>query len=197
MNDIILKLENHKRWIDSLGKLGEKLNLDECDLRELDYSKYSFKQGSITDCKFDESELNNIDFYAATLCSSSFKNSILKEVDFHKGELSYTDFYKAFIRCCRFSKCDISEADFRYCKIEDSNLVNTILYMTDFSYAELSNVDVSRASFDETIVREIKLKNIIGLEEVQIESINIGTYEEPQLLYGEEAKAWFQDIIKG
>lgn len=37
MNNIILKLENHKKWIDSLGKSGEKLNLDECDLRELDY----------------------------------------------------------------------------------------------------------------------------------------------------------------
>lgn len=65
--------------------------------------------------------------------------------------------------------------------------------MTDFSYAELSNVDVSRASFDETIVRGIKLKNIIGFEEAQIESINIGTYEKPQLLYGEEARAWFQE----
>ncbi|WP_432665100.1 pentapeptide repeat-containing protein [Wukongibacter baidiensis] len=189
-DNIISKFELHKKWVETIGKEGEMLRLDEVDLRSFDLSDKLFEQAYLADCTFDNLKLENIDFHASVLCSSTFRNTNLNKCDFYKSDLSYTDFSNAFIKNVRFSKGDCWEAIFKNADLIDCNLINVYFYLTDFSNARLDNVDISVTTFEETLLNGVTLKNIKGIEEAHFESINIGTLEKPILLKSEEAREW-------
>ncbi|WP_052132619.1 hypothetical protein [Paenibacillus polymyxa] len=48
--EIISQLESHRLWIETIGEQGEKLGIDEIDLRNVDLSQYSLDQAYITAC---------------------------------------------------------------------------------------------------------------------------------------------------
>ncbi|MDM5280263.1 pentapeptide repeat-containing protein [Paenibacillus silvae] len=110
----------HKKWVETIGKEGEMLKLDEVDLRSFDVSDVLLEQAYLIDC----------------------------------------------------------------------NLINVSFYLTDLSWARLENIDISVATFEETLLNGVTLKNIKGIEEAHIKSINIGTLEKPILLKSDEAKKW-------
>ncbi|GKU77607.1 pentapeptide repeat-containing protein [Paenibacillus sp. L3-i20] len=188
--NIIRKFELHKKWVETIGKEGEMLRLDEVDLRRFDLSDKLVEQAYLIECTFDDLNLENIDFHTSLLCSSTFKNAYLDKCDFYKSDLRYTDFSNSVIKNSRFSKGDCWEAIFRNANLVDCNMINVLFYLTDFSDARLENVDISVATFEETLLNGVTLKNIKGIEEAHFKSINIGTLEEPILLKSEKAKEW-------
>lgn len=166
------------------------LKLDEVDLRSFDLSGILLEQAYLIECIFDHLRLENIDFHTSLLASSTFKNAYLDKCDFYKSDLRYTDFSNCVIKNSRFSKGDCWEAIFRNAYLLDCNLINVSFYLTDFSWARLENIDISVATFEETLLGGVTLKNIKGIEEAHIKSINIGTLEKPILLKSDEAKKW-------
>lgn len=188
--NIIRKFELHKKWVETIGKEGEMLKLDEVDLRRFDLSDKLLEQAYLIECTFDDLKLENTDFHTSLLASSTFKNAYLDKCDFFKSDLRYTDFSNCVIKNSRFSKGDCWEAVFRNAYLVDCNLINVSFYLTDFSWARLENVDISVAAFEETVLNGVTLKNIKGIEEAHIKSINIGTLEKPIFLKSEEAKKW-------
>jgi len=195
-NNISYKFELHKKWVETIGKEGEKLSLDEVDLRSFDLSEKLLEQAYLTDCIFDNLNLKNIDFHTSVLCSSTYINANLNECDFYKSNLSYTDFSNSIMESVRFSKSDCSEAIFRNADFTECKLINVCFYLTDFSNARLNDVDISGATFEETLLKGVILKNIKGIEEAHFQSINIGTLDQPILLKSEEAKKWVVEIAK-
>lgn len=184
------KFELHKKWIETIGKEGKKLVLDEFDLRNYNLSEKLLEQAYLIDCIFDNSNLENIDFYASVLCSSTYKDAKLKNCDFYKSDLSYVNFSNAIIKRVRFSKSDCSEAIFTNADLTECKLINACLYLTDFSNAKLDNIDISGSTFDETLLKGATLRNIKGIEEAHFQSINIGTLENAIILKSEQAKKW-------
>lgn len=57
------KFELHKKWVETIGKEGEMLKLDEVDLRSFDLSDILLEQAYLIECTFDDLKLENIDFY--------------------------------------------------------------------------------------------------------------------------------------
>ncbi|AOK91132.1 pentapeptide repeat-containing protein [Paenibacillus polymyxa] len=188
--NILSMFDLHKKWVETIGKEGEMLKLDEVDLRNFDLSDKLVEQAYLIECTFDDLKLENIDFHTSLLCSSTFKNAYLDKSDFYKSDLRYTDFSNCVIKNSRFSKGDCWEAVFKNAILVNCNLINVLFYLTDFSNARLENVDISVATFEETLLSGVILKNIKGIEEAHIKSINIGTLEKPILLKSEEAKKW-------
>lgn len=188
--NILSMFDLHKKWVETIGKEGEMLKLDEVDLRNFDLSDKLVEQAYLIECTFDDLKLENIDFHTSLLCSSTFKNAYLDKCDFYKSDLRYTDFSNCIIKNSRFSKGDCWEAIFRNAYLVDCNLINVSFYLTDFSCARLENVDISVSTFKETLLNGVTLKNIKGIEEAHFESINIGTLEIPILLKSERAKEW-------
>lgn len=186
------KFELHKKWIDTVGKKGNKLILDEVDVRKLDFKDKIFNQANILDCNFDGLRLENTDFHASILCSSTFIKCNLKNCDFYKADLGYTDFTDSVIKNTRFSKSDCWETIFQNVDMNNCNFINVNFCSTDFSNARLENVDISMATFEDVIFNGVRLKMIKGIEEANFISINIGTVDEPILLKAENAKKWFE-----
>lgn len=181
----------HKKWVETIGDEGEQLKLDEVDLRVFNLSEVLLEQSYLIDCTFDDLKLENVDFHSSLLASSTFINASLDQCDFYKSDLRYTDFSNCIIKNSRFSKADCWEAAFNNACLVDCNLINISFHLTDFRNARLENVDISVSTFKDTLLNEVKLKSIKGIEEAFFQSINIGTPEKPVLLEKEEARKWF------
>ena len=76
-DNIVKKFELHKKWVETIGKDGEKLRLDEVDLSKFDLSDKIFEQAYLVDCNFNNLKLKKIDFHASVLCSSTYRNANL------------------------------------------------------------------------------------------------------------------------
>ena len=188
--DIIKEFELHKKWIETIGEEGEMLILDEMDLRNFDFFDKILEQSQITECNFNETRLEEINFSGTLLGLSTFRKCYFNECDFYRSDLRYTDFSNSIIKNTRFSKSDWWKADFQNTHLIDCNLIKVFFNETDLSHAVLENIDISAAKFEKTILKDITLINIKGIEEAYVESINIGTIEVPILLYLEQAKEW-------
>lgn len=193
MDKIIEKLNLHKIWVDTIGKEGTKLILDEDDLRSIDFSKYAFDQADIFECNLSNLILEDVDFHSSVLCSSSFKETNIINCDFYKANTDYCDFTNAVIQDTRFLKADFCEAKFNGAKITNCNFIATFCSMADFRNAVIDNVNFEVAGFNQTLFKDVKLKNITGIDSILFVSINIGSIEEPIMLEGDEAKQWFID----
>jgi uncharacterized protein YjbI with pentapeptide repeats len=193
IREIIVQLESHRLWIETIGKQGEKLGIDEIDLRDIDLSQYPLDQAYITACIFDGMDLNHKDFFSSLLCSSAFISANLEGADFCKSNISYVDFTSANIKAARLADSECFETVFVKADLSDANLIAGLFVETDFRNAILINADIHFATFKGVLLNGAKLTGIRGIEEAFIKSINIGTPEQPVILISEEARKWLQD----
>lgn len=193
IKDIMIQLESHLRWIQTVGEQGEKLGIDEIDLRNVDLSSYPLDQAYMTACIFDGMNLNHKDFSSSLLSSSTFISTNLEGADFCKSTISYVDFTNANLKAARLADSECIETLFVQADLSNSNLVAGLFDEADFRNAILFNADVRLATFENVLLKGAKLTGIRGLEEAFIKSINIGTPEQPNILIGEEARKWLQD----
>ncbi|OMD79251.1 pentapeptide repeat-containing protein [Paenibacillus odorifer] len=193
--DIMIRLESHHIWIETIGEQGEQLGIDEIDLRNVELSHYPLGQAYITACNFDGMNLNRKDFSLSLLSSSTFISTSLEGADFCKSNVSYANFTNAKVKGARFADCECIETVFVKADLSDANLVAGLFDETDFRNAILFNADVRLATFKGALLKGAILTGVRGLKEAFIKSINIGSPEQPNILVGEEAKKWLNDNI--
>ncbi|PZM63160.1 pentapeptide repeat-containing protein [Paenibacillus dendritiformis] len=189
-NEIINQLKAHQLWIDTLGKRGNKLRADEIDFREVDLSKFSLDQAYMTDCIFDGMDLKNKDMSSSIVCSSTFISANVQYADFYKANLSYANLTNVNAQNARFAKSDCIETVFYKADLRNTTLVGALFDVADFREANFQNADVSLSTFEGVLFQGAQLSGIKGLNEAFIQSINIGTPENPLLLYEQDAKEW-------
>ena len=188
-SELTYKFIEHKKWIDSLGKEGKRLSIEEIDLRENSIDRGIFKQAYITECIFDDKNIKDISFYLSKLWSSSFHRCILKKIDFTKADLSYTNFSNSYLCDVNFSKCECIETNFNNSKFINIKMTDVLFDAADLRNVTMYNVDISYSTFEAVLVKGISFKNITGIENVSIVSIDIGD----EILQGDEAIQWFND----
>ncbi|WP_078552220.1 pentapeptide repeat-containing protein [Bacillus alkalicellulosilyticus] len=193
IREIIVQLESHRLWTETIGEQGEKLGLDEIDLRNVYLSPYPLDQAYITDCIFDGMDLNNKDISSSLLCSSTFISANLEGANFGKSNVSYVDFTNANIKSARLADSECIETVFAKADLSEANLVAGLFDEADFRNAILLNADIRLATFESVLLNGAILTGIRGIEEAFIKSINIGTAEKPIILMGEEARKWLQN----
>ena len=190
MEKVIRQLVSHQLWLESRGEKGEQLNVDEVDFRDIDLTEYQFNDAYVTACTFDGMSLSGKKLASSLLGSSTFKYSNLENADFHKVNADYADFTSANIKNARFTKTDCCNTVFTKADLTNAKLIACSLYLTDFRDATLHNVDVSCSLFEDTLLKGAQLRDITGLEDASIISINIGTPDDAIFLEEEEAREW-------
>ncbi|WP_042473862.1 pentapeptide repeat-containing protein [Bacillus ndiopicus] len=193
IREIIAQFESHSHWIETIGEQGEKLGLDEIDLRNMELSQYPLDQAYITACTLDGMDLNNKNISSSLLCSSSFRSANLEGADFGKSNVSYVDFTNTSIKGARLADSECFETVFVKADLSNANLVAGLFDETDFRNAVLLNADIRLATFERVLLNGTILTGVRGIEEAFIKSINIGTPEKPIILVKEEALEWMQN----
>lgn len=187
------QLKLHSLYVKSLGREGIKLILDEANFEKSKLENTDLTEASLTECVFDEMNIKGTDFFRTELYSSSFKKTNIISVNFAKAKADFVSFKQAKIDKTNFLKADLPESDFSFSIIKDSSFIASDLRETDFSHATLTKADFEFANIEETIFKDVVFKNIINLDKAMVESINIGSLEEPVILEKEEACNWLLD----
>ena len=121
-------LDNHKLWLSSGGKKGERADLSYADLSYAD--------------------LRYADLSSADLCYADLSYADLSYADLYSANLSYADLYSANLSYADLSYADLSYADLRYANLRYADLYSANLSYADLSYADLSYADLRYADLD-------------------------------------------------
>lgn len=192
--EIITIIQNHRLWIDSLGKDGEKAYFENVLFEKMKEINLDLSQGSFVDCTFRKVFINCWDFYATKLFSIVFDDSLIESSVFVKADLFYAEFSNTKINMTNFSKADLSNVTFRNLKIENSKFINALLDNITFKDVHIKNVDFTGALIENMLFdRKTTIRDIVGIDNAQVKSINIGTLDRPIYLKNEEALRWIKN----
>lgn len=194
--EIIIAIQNHKLWVDSLGKKGEKVDFENTMIEKIENQNLNLSQGSFIECTFRKMAIDCWDFYATMLCSSIFNELLMTSCIFVNADLIYTQFYNTKIHMTNFSKADLSNSIFENVEVENCKFINSLLDNNIFKNVHFKNIDFTGALIENIFFDELStLKNIKGLDEAHIKSINIGTLENPIYLENQEALQWIKNKV--
>jgi len=188
--NIIAQLELHQVWLESAGENGKKLILDEINLEYIDLSKFSLKEARLISCSFDNVNLEAGNFILTWVCSSTFRNAWLKHASFYKANVSYANFSNSNLKNTKFTDCESEETVFLGADLSNADLNICYFSSVDFRDAVLDNANIEDSFFEDVLVKGASFRNVKGIENANIISINIGTPEHPVTLDKEQAKKW-------
>lgn len=194
MKNVILNAFNeHELWVNSLGDRGKRINVEEEIFSNIEQDNICLSQGSFIECKFLNLHIKQWDFYSAILCSSIFEQSILINSNFVKADLSYSIFHDVTMESINFSKSDMSNCTIIESTITNGKFINALMDCLQFKKTTLINTDFTGAYIENMLLdSNFKMKNVIGLDDAQIQSIQIETSSERIKLEHGEAKSWLQ-----
>ncbi|RJG21436.1 pentapeptide repeat-containing protein [Paenibacillus thiaminolyticus] len=190
---IIGQFELHQEWLESAGDKGKKLVLDEINLESLFLSIFSFKEARLIECSFDGMNLEKGNFILTWLCSSTFRNACLQGANFYKGNVSYADFSYSDLKNSKFTDCESSETIFLGADLTNSELNVCYFDNVDFRNSKLDNANIEDSFFENVLVKGASFRNVRGIDNANIISVNIGSPEEPINLNKEQAKKWIME----
>lgn len=189
------QLEEHQIWLESAGEYGKKLVLDEINLEYFDLSKFSLKEARLIGCSFDSMNLEEGNFILTWLYSSTFRNTCLQGANFYKGYVSYADFSYSNLRNSKFTDCESAETIFLGADLSNAELNICYFSGVDFRDSILDNANIEDSFFEDVLVKGASFRNVKGIENANIISINIGTPEQPILLKKKKPNYGFLKIV--
>lgn len=188
--DFKTKLEKHKQWVKTGGRVGSQLSLDEMDLTEKYNEDFLIEQSFLTACNFSNVVFEKTDFYCAEQYSCIFNNAKFKECDFYKATLEYCDINQVELIDCKFGRTDFYETNFKNSSFKNCSFVGISLMHCDLSNSILDNIDFDYSYFLEVKVNGTRFINPKNLEKATKLSLDVSSDETPHIIEGEEAIKW-------
>ena len=137
------KIDAHSKWIRNAG--GERLNLDNADLRGMDLSGVIFYKASLNGTNFSGTTLRETNFSEAELKGANFSGAYLKRANFADANVCDTVFENAEIACADFTGAKLNFADLKNANCEHTNFAGANL-----SHARFVNANCRHAYFGDT-----------------------------------------------
>ncbi len=134
------KLKAHKRWVDSDGSEGERLEIENADLHGCDLSEQVFFRARLIRCDISQANLRSANFWGADLSYSIFWQSDLEGAVLVGADATYTDMSGANLRHMCSWGADFKHSNWRGCDISGAD----VSYSDFNDVAELGSVKYSR-----------------------------------------------------
>ena len=130
-------LEDHKKWVESIGKEGKRADLSKTNLQEAD-----LKEANLQGANFNYANLKKVNFWKANLIRSDINGANLQEAclniaNLQEASLINSNMEKADLFGANLKEANLSEGNLKYATFNDANL----------SEANLSNADLQDANF--------------------------------------------------
>ena len=125
-------LDEHKKWLRTNGKEGQRADLSSADLSS---ANLSF------------ADLSYADLSSANLSSANLSFADLSYADLSSANLSSADLSFANLRSANLSSADLRSADLSYADLSSANLSYADLSSADLSSANLSSADLDYSAF--------------------------------------------------
>lgn len=168
----------HKKWLESTGKVGRQANFSKVDLHEVlfeeeDFSYAIFKNCNLTgakiiNTKFVGVDLSNADLTFADIINSDFSHANLSKANFEGATLlnlnfNYVNLNGTKLLGIRSDNIDFSFAEGKNTIFSKSELVRSIFRKCVLDCPKFLDVNVTKAIFEETQIIDANMGNLIGV----------------------------------
>lgn len=193
-NTYLTQLDSHKLWIDSEGRLGEQLSLDEVDLNIFSAEQIKlFTDVFLSGCFLNEGTVIDVDFFLSQINSCIFAKTRFTNVSFEKCEINYSIFNE-----CYFTNSSLRNGDFYDCKFSGAifsevSFAGATFWNPDLRNTTLEGIDFEQTDITDALVEGAKFKTIYNLEKAFNITLNIGSEKSPILLTHEQSVQWINE----
>ncbi|MBD2767937.1 pentapeptide repeat-containing protein [Hymenobacter sp. BT664] len=194
---LLKKLKLHHDWLESLGRSGRQLALEDDDCTGLDFSGRILSQASLPGVRFDKASLKQVDLYSSNLASASFSGADLTEADLTRATLDYASLNDASLRNAKAFKASFIEVDMRGADLTDANLTDAYFVGADLERAILRGANITGATLEGVRLFRADLTSVKGFERVSAKWIDIGPEESPIRLEGDQLRDWLVCAVRG
>jgi uncharacterized protein YjbI with pentapeptide repeats len=190
MKNILMMCKEHKLWIDTAGKQGKQLCLDETDMRTVKITPFMLEQSYYSECNFSGMTFYNIDFYQSELYSCDFTNAKFSKCDFRKCTLDYSNFSGATFVDCKFPRADAFQTCFDKCSFNNCSFVGFNIIEGSLNYAKFDLCDFDAIYLNKVSAEDFKLKKASNLDTVNYISLYI---TQEKIIEGVDAIKWLKE----
>ena len=148
MDTLAHLFEAHRIWVQTCGRMGKQICLDEQDLRHLAFKDPMMSQSFLTVCRFSEVSFDQVDFYRSELYSCDFTGARFLNCDFCKATLDFSCFSDALFIDCHFNRTDVYQGIFKNCMFRNCAFSGLNLMKADLQGAHFENIDFEDVYID-------------------------------------------------
>ena len=145
-------LDDHRRWLDSKGKSGERALLIYARLVGADLYGVPLSRVNLQGADLREADLVEADLYEANLQDAKMADAILEWASLDGANLKQADLQGANLRWANLEGCNLTGANLRFANFEGANLKGAKLCEANLYGTNLRNTDMEGA-----ILTKIKL----------------------------------------
>ncbi|MGD2099073.1 MAG: pentapeptide repeat-containing protein [Desulfobacterales bacterium] len=143
---------NHKRWLESEGKMGEKAVLIRAKLKQADLYGLRLSQVDFREADLRGADLSEADLYETNFQEANLVGAILEWASLDGANLKWADLQGADLRWANLEGTNLTGANLRFADFEGANLKGAKLCEADLYGTNLRNTDMQG-----TILDKIKL----------------------------------------
>ena len=143
--DIQKVLEQHKIWVDSNGKEGERADLSDATLINLDLSGVDLRGAQLRDINLSGADLRNTNLSDADLTDANLRGAWLMGATLEHANLSETNLSNADLTDANLSSARLMGASLKCADLYGANLSGTNLIDADLSGTILNCADLKSA----------------------------------------------------
>lgn len=187
---LIRKIELHKAWVDTIGKEGVRLDLQDCDLQGADLSGMNLTDAILPKTRFNNAKMIDTILYGANLASAVFDYADLSGVALNKGLLDYASFVNTALIGSSALRATFIEANLKGANFMDSDLRWADFQNSNLEECTFQNADLSGAYLGGAQINNVDFTGAKGLDSVKGKYIYIETDGFMIKLEGDEMLQW-------
>jgi uncharacterized protein YjbI with pentapeptide repeats len=150
-------LENHRKWVESDGKEGEKADLRNLDLQGANLSYANLEKANMPIADLQEAILLEANLQKATLVRTNLQKATLVRTNLQKALLLSANLQKANLFEANLQKADLSKANLQEASLSGANLQEGSLEKANLQKALLLSANLQKADLLEANLQEVSL----------------------------------------
>ena len=205
--DLLARIQEHERWLETFKKEGQQFAEDGIDLRDLDLSGHDLAWIALSDFYLDRALLRRTNLNNALFYEGSFVQAVMDDAQLIETDATGCDFSAASLRRVQGLSAEFYEANLCHANLTASNFYDADFQKTNLEGANFSYVNLRKASlrnarlvyaiFTGAQVKGTTFTGATGIETVEVDWLDIGTEKDPQRLEGALAKNWLLKAATG
>jgi hypothetical protein len=182
------KLELHDEWVVTIDKQGERAQLVNADLRQIDLAGLLLPDAVLYRANFDGVTLVDQDLHSATVVGATFRGADLTKAALTEGDADDVDFEDARMVATHLGRTSLQRANLRRADLRDAHLRSADLQAARLDGADLRGADLQDTIFDRTNLDGADLRGAKSVDRSRVYSVIVGG----QRLEVEDAREWLR-----
>jgi uncharacterized protein YjbI with pentapeptide repeats len=141
-------------------------DLDRADLSGADLTGANLSRAKLIEVDLGKAKLVHANLTEADLFRAYLYEADLTEVDLSKANLSGADLTVADLSKAKLVQADLSRADLNGADLTEADLSRADLTGAIFQGADLTGADLTGAELDQTVLTDLSLRDVKGLESI-------------------------------